>query len=161
MFDIHVNNNYNKVDISTEDLKEAAMEIFKKAELEQEGELSITLTDDEEITRLNKQYRNLDRPTDVLSFAMDEGMETPAPDDPDYSPLIGDVIISIPTAQRQAEEMGHSLAKEIMVLLVHGILHLFGYDHDNIYQQAFMKEEEKAILESLKDRERSLVKSPA
>ncbi len=128
-------------------------DIFRVAELEPAGELSVTFVDDEEMSRLNSQYRNIDGPTDVLSFAMDEGQEVPRPDDSDFVPLLGDVIISIPTASRQASERGHSLKRELSLLLIHGILHLFGYDHDNVYQQSFMQEEEKSILSALENME--------
>lgn len=89
-------------------------------------EVSILFTDDEEIALLNKEYRQIDGPTDVLSFSQFEG-EDFAPDEME-TPL-GDVVISVETARRQADEQGHSLEQEINVLLVHGILHLLGYDH--------------------------------
>lgn len=91
---------------------------------EAHSELSILLTDDEEIHRLNRTYRNRDRPTDVLSFSQREG-EFPGP-----AVVLGDVVISIETAKRQAQERGHSLEGEILELLAHGVLHLLGYDHE-------------------------------
>lgn len=88
-------------------------------------DLSVLLTDDSEIHQLNREYRGVDRPTDVLSFSQQEG-EFPsiAPD------LLGDVVISLETAKKQAVEQGHSLEEELFILLAHGILHLLGYDHE-------------------------------
>lgn len=86
------------------------------------NELSVLLVDDHAIRRLNRVYLNHDRPTDVLSF--------PQPKDPasPYPYPLGDVVISVETAARQAKDQGHSLARELALLLIHGILHLFGYD---------------------------------
>lgn len=87
------------------------------------GEVSVSFVDDEEIHELNKTYRDVDRPTDVLSFPMDEQLSV----DP---PMLGDIVVSVPTAVRQAADYGHSLEREVGFLLVHGFLHLNGYDHD-------------------------------
>jgi probable rRNA maturation factor len=149
MFEICINNQQDKIELSESKLEELIKSIFEAGELEQTGELSVTLVDDEEMRKLNLEYRNIDKTTDVLSFPQDEGMEMAVPDDSSFIPLIGDVIISVPTAAKQAEESGHSIEKEITILLIHGILHLFGYDHDNVYQQTFMQEEEKEILQSV------------
>jgi probable rRNA maturation factor len=89
------------------------------------AELSVVLCDDAFIQPLNRVWRSRDRPTDVLSFAQREG-EQADPEDP----VLGDVVISVQTASRQAEERGHDLDHELRVLLVHGILHLLGYDHE-------------------------------
>lgn len=101
------------------------------------GELSIALVDDDYIRRLNHTYRNLDEPTDVLSFPMDE------------EGLLGDVVISLERAEKQAADYGHSFQREVAFLLVHGILHLFGYDHDNDKEQRKMRDREEAILAGL------------
>jgi probable rRNA maturation factor len=85
-------------------------------------ELSIALVSDAQIKRLNKRYRNKDRPTDVLSFPIGEKVE-------DWL-ILGDIVISVDTARRQAQELGHSLEEEIKRLLVHGLVHLLGYDHE-------------------------------
>ncbi|MEN6582055.1 MAG: rRNA maturation RNase YbeY [Armatimonadota bacterium] len=90
-------------------------------------EVSILLTDDKQIAELNKQYRGIEDPTDVLSFSLIEGDDEFPPDE--EGGLLGDVVISIETAQKQAEAQGHDLDHEIDVLLVHGLLHLLGYDH--------------------------------
>ncbi len=89
-------------------------------------DLSILITDDSEIHELNKTYRGVDRPTDVLAFPQSEDVPSPTPS----SSLLGDVVISYETAARQAVEQNHSLGKEIFILLAHGIIHLLGYDHE-------------------------------
>ena len=89
--------------------------------------LAILVTDDDEIRQLNHQFLGIDEPTDVLSFpdqAEDEWVNGS-----DDEPMLGDIAISLPTAQRQAGTIGHSLEAELRHLLVHGILHLCGYDH--------------------------------
>jgi probable rRNA maturation factor len=85
-------------------------------------ELSIALVSDAQIKRLNKLYRNKDKPTDVLSFPIGEKVE-------DWL-ILGDIAISVDTAKRQAKELGHSLEEELKRLLVHGLVHLLGYDHE-------------------------------
>ena len=89
------------------------------------AELSIVLCDDAFIRPLNQAYRQRDMATDVLSFAMQEG-DSLLDDDP----VLGDLVISVETARRQAREVGHSVQEELRVLLVHGLLHLLGYDHE-------------------------------
>lgn len=108
-----------------------------------EAELSILVTDDEEIHSLNRIYRATDRPTDVLSFSQLEG------EGPVTAPqLLGDVVISWETAQRQALELGHPVLAEMKRLLVHGVLHLLGFDHEKDDEAArAMKEEEEKYLE--------------
>lgn len=149
MFRIYVNNKQEKVKLDEFEIENIVNDIFDAGELDKVGEVSFTFVDDDEMQELNKQYRGIDKTTDVLSFPQEEGMEMPHQEDDDYIPLIGDVIISAPTAKLQAEKMGHELDKEIKVLLIHGILHLYGYDHDNVYQQSFMQDEEKTILLAL------------
>ncbi len=95
------------------------------------AELSIVLCDDPFIQALNRDHRGKDAPTDVLSFAMREGEDADEDD-----PILGDLVISVPTAARQAAAMGHGLAAELRVLLVHGFLHLLGYDHEVSEEEA-------------------------
>ena len=93
------------------------------------AEVSVAFVDDEAMAELNLNYRGKVGPTDVLSFALEEGEEFIVPDD---APLmLGDIIISAERAKAQAEEYGHALEREIVYLLVHGLLHLAGFDHDN------------------------------
>lgn len=87
------------------------------------AELSVLLCDDTRIHTLNRDYRGRDRPTDVLAFAMQEGEGVIHPD------LLGDVVISMDTARRQASSQGRTIVYEVTFLLAHGLLHLLGYDH--------------------------------
>ena len=89
------------------------------------GEITVTLVDDEAIHEINRSYRNVDRPTDVISLPSEEGESIAAIPDG----FLGDIIISIPRAEAQAEEYGHSFRRELSFLAVHGTLHLLGYDH--------------------------------
>ena len=87
-------------------------------------EVSFVLTDDERIHQLNKIYRHKDRPTDVLAFAMQEGELAEL-----AGGVLGDVIVSVPTARKQAEERNASVLDEVTMLLAHGLLHLLGHEH--------------------------------
>lgn len=103
-----------------------------------EVELSLVFSDDAFIHQLNREYRGKDKPTDVLSFEQDP-----------ESGLLGDLIISIPTSQRQAQERGHSLAQEVEWLFLHGALHLLGYDDETEEQAAEMDRRALAALARL------------
>lgn len=110
---------------------------------EAQSELSLELVGDGRMRRLNRQYRNKDRTTDVLAFAMRESSSP-------VSALLGDVVISLPTARRQAMEGGRSLSEELAWLLVHGVLHLCGYDHERSVAEARrMKLREQRVLRGL------------
>ena len=104
-------------------------------------ELSIALVSDAQIKRLNKLYRNKDKPTDVLSFPIGEKVE-------DWF-ILGDIVISMDTAKRQARELGHSLEEELKRLLVHGLVHLLGYDHElgGEEEKKFFELEESVLRE--------------
>ena len=117
---------------------------------EPECELSVTFTDDEGIQAVNKQYRNMDKATDVLSFPLTdfEGGDEPPADEPTVS--LGDIVISLERAQAQAEEFGHSLEREVAFLTVHSTLHLLGYDHElSEEDDADMRRRQREILESM------------
>ncbi|AEG16158.1 metalloprotease ybeY [Desulfofundulus kuznetsovii DSM 6115] len=109
----------------------------------QHAEVSLVFVDDEYIHRLNREYRGVDRPTDVLSFAMQEGEPMPEAGE---ETLLGDVVISLETARRQSEEYGHSFEREVAFLVAHGVLHLLGYDHQTEEEGREMREKEEAIL---------------
>ncbi len=96
---------------------------------EAEAEVCIGLVGDTRMRRLNRTYRNQDRTTDVLAFAYREAQTG-------VSPLLGDVVISVPAARRQAKARSHSLDEEVLRLLIHGVLHLVGYDHERSKWQA-------------------------
>ena len=111
------------------------------------SELSITLTDDKNIHALNKKYRQIDRPTDVLSFAFRES-EEPEILNAEVE-ILGDIIISLERAKIQAEEFGHSYLREVIFLEVHGLLHLLGYDHIDENERLEMEAEQKFVMENL------------
>jgi len=119
--------------------------VGKLHDLSDETVVDVTIVDDAEIQELNREYRNVDRPTDVLSFALDEGEEPALTGGPDEH-LLGDIIISAETAVRQGEEYGHGLNRELAYLAIHGCLHLLGYDHMEENDKKIMRaEEEKAL----------------
>lgn len=110
-------------------------------------ELSIALVDVDEIASLNESYRGIEGPTDVLSFECDE----PCPADSDEPIAIGDVVIAPEVAERQAADLGTTVEAELDLLLVHGVLHLLGYDHISDDDAAVMQERERALLTAWAD----------
>ncbi len=121
-------------------------------ELDSEVELSLVITGDETMQRLNQQYRGIDEPTDVLSFALMErkpGEDTTFIIPPDCILHLGEVIISYPQAVRQAEENGQEVKQELALLIVHGILHLLGYEHDVPAQEREMRKLEWMVLSEI------------
>ncbi len=100
------------------------------------SEVSFVLTDDAVVHQLNKRYRGKDRPTDVLAFAMHEGEFGELAGE-----LLGDVIVSVPTARKQAEERGIGVLDEVTMLLAHGLLHLLGWDHRTVAEDRRMRVE--------------------
>lgn len=117
-------------------------------QLDVAGEVSVLYVNDEAIHELNRTYRGVDRPTDVLSFAMLEGDEA-FPELEDSLDMLGDVVVSVDTAKRQAEEYDHSLERELAFLLVHGFLHLNGYDHEDEAAEREMFGLQETILASI------------
>lgn len=125
-----------------------------------EAEVNLTLTDNDGIHEINKEYRDIDRATDVLSFPM---LNYTAPadfafleaeSDDDFNPdtgeaLLGDIIISVDKVYEQAESYGHSVEREFAFLIVHSMLHLFGYDHMVEDEAHVMEEQQRIILEGL------------
>lgn len=115
--------------------------------------LSIQVVDDDEMRRYNRIYRQQDAPTDVLSFAVQEGSpissEMPGTLAAELASELGDLLLAFPYASRQAERHGHSLAAEIQLLVVHGSLHLLGYDHDTPARRTEMWRKQTEILSSL------------
>ncbi|MEH7379912.1 rRNA maturation RNase YbeY [Bacillus sp. JJ1533] len=112
-------------------------------------EVSITFVDNDRIQEINREYRDKDQPTDVISFAMEEmGEGEIAIIGEDIPKLLGDIIISIPRAREQADDYGHSFARELGFLAVHGFLHLLGYDHMTKEDEEKMFSRQKEILEA-------------
>ena len=112
------------------------------------AEVSVTLTDNVYIHELNMKYRNIDRPTDVLSFALNEGDEPEIVDGSGIN-MLGDIIISVERATEQAAEYEHSIEREIAFLTVHGMLHLLGYDHMEEVDRVEMRKEEDHVMAKL------------
>lgn len=106
-------------------------------------EISISFVDNAEIKELNREYRNIDRETDVLSFPMDEDLMIPIP-------LLGDIIISVEKAVEQSNEFGHSLDRELAYLTAHSMFHLMGYDHMEEEEKEIMREKEKKVMRRLR-----------
>ena len=114
----------------------------------EDSEVSVTLTNNAYIHTLNKEYRNLDRPTDVLSFVLNESDEPEIEGSP-VANALGDIIISVERAEEQAAEYGHSLRREVAFLTVHGMLHLLGYDHMEEEEREEMEKEQCFVMERL------------
>jgi probable rRNA maturation factor len=108
-----------------------------------QSDLSVVISDNAKLQELNNQFLGIDAPTDVLSFPSDEV-------DPDSGEAyLGDIILSLPQAKKQADEAGHSLTAETQLLVVHGMLHLLGYDHAEDSEKREMWDHQKAILDGL------------
>ena len=125
-------------------IKKAAKAVLIEEGIEKPCELSVLLTDDEGIHALNRDFREVDRPTDVLSFPMGET---------DYETgryLLGDMVLNVDRARAQGEEYGHGAAHEISYLTVHSVLHLLGYDHvDEGEMKKAMRAREKVVMKRL------------
>jgi len=148
---IYYENSQDKIKIPADleqQLQRGLQVVAQLQQLSEQTEVSITIVTDEEIHQLNRDYRNVDRPTDVLSFALDEGDEPELVDGPEEH-LLGDIIISAETAERQGQEFGHGLEREIVYLAVHGLLHLLGYDH--------MVEEDKLVMRAKEEEAMGLI----
>ena len=114
-------------------------------------EVSVTFTDDSEIREMNRKFRGIDRATDVLSFPLfDYSGESEEPPVDEFMGMLGDIVLSLETAKRQAEEYGHSFEREAAFLCVHSMLHLLGYDHETGEEdEAEMRQRQTAILEGM------------
>ncbi len=110
--------------------------IVDKKLFNRDGEIDLVLVDDSTIKAMNKEYRGKNKPTDVISFAY---LEVTEYEKVEGNIVVGDIFISLDTAARQAKEKKHSLKKEIEILFVHGMLHLFGFDHQNDKEEAEME----------------------
>jgi len=128
---------------------------LKIEEIEYPSLVSILLVENEEIQRINREYRNKDCVTDVLSFPMLEmkdGQFTVKPDELDMEDgklFLGDIVISVPKAIEQAKEYGHGNEREIAFLTLHGLMHLLGYDHKNPQSSEIMENKQEQILSEI------------
>jgi probable rRNA maturation factor len=118
--------------------------VLDREDVPAHAELSLALVDVDEMTELNEGYRGVRGPTDVLSFECDD----PCPVESDQPVTLGDVVIAPEVAEQQAAELGHTVEHELNLLLVHGILHLLGYDHDSDDDAAVMQAREQALLDA-------------
>ena len=152
---VTLENNQEEIQVPEEleaTLKKAMDIIARLEKLTDNTEVDITIVDNDEIHQLNRDYRGIDRPTDVLSFALDEGDEEPEVEDGEAEHLLGDVIISAPRAVEQGEEFGHGLNREMTYLAVHGMLHLLGYDHMEEADKQVMRAREEQVLRPRRSR---------
>ena len=146
--EIDENEKYEKV------IKKVLKECFKEENIQDSGlYITITLANPDYIRKINKQYRGIDKATDVLSFPMFEKDELDRKiEAKDFLPedVLGDIIISIPKLEEQAMEYGHSFERELSYMVVHGFYHLMGYDHIQAEDKKIMRPKEEKILSSLK-----------
>ncbi len=146
--EINFINNQNIIEYDKE-LEELLIKVIKEC-IKEEGiksgcEVSISFVDNSDIRDLNRDYRNIDKPTDVLSFPQYED-----PHGIDYEPLLlGDIVISMEQAKAQSLEYGHSFEREMAFLTAHSMFHLFGYDHDTDENTKIMRSKEERVLELL------------
>ena len=146
--DIEENKEYEEV------INKVLTKCFEEENLENSKlYITVTLTNPENIRKINKEYRNIDRATDVLSFPMfekDEIEEKIENNNFEHEDVLGDLIISIEKVREQAKEYGHSFERELSYMLVHGFYHLMGYDHIEEEDKRQMRPKEEKILNDLK-----------
>jgi len=147
--ELYINNEQNCIDISGLDVvvKQVLETGLELLAVEGPIEVGVTFVDNETIKQLNRQYRSIDRVTDVLSFAQEEGEAFEQL--PGAPRLLGDIVISLERAKEQSEEFNHSLAREVGYLTAHGLLHLLGYDHQNDQDKERMRTAEEQIMAKL------------
>ena len=148
--------NYNNIE-ENEEYNKIINTVVKKC-FEEEGLdnikifINIILTNPEEIKRINKEYRNIDKETDVLSFPMFQKEEIEGlikKKENIVTDILGDVVISIPRVYEQAEEYNHSFERELSYMVVHGFYHLMGYDHMEEEEKKIMRQKEENVLQKL------------
>lgn len=149
MMNLLISNN-SKEDLDLDQIEAMAYktieEVLRVEDFTSDVEVSLTLVDKDEIHTLNRDYRGVDRPTDVLSFPMDDEI---FPGEEDVDLILGDIVICLDIAKAQAEEYGHSLDRELSYLICHSTLHLLGYDHMEDDEKAIMRGKEKEIMKNL------------
>lgn len=137
-----------KVDQELKELIKKAIELTLDLEkADPKAEVSVALVDNAYIHELNKIYRGKDAPTDVLSFPL--GDESFVGENDEIEHLLGDIVVSLEKAEEQAKTYGHSFKREVIYLIVHGTLHLLGYDHENEEERKVMREKEERTLRAL------------
>lgn len=145
--EVYIDNRQDKVEIE-DDILEVIEKVVREVLIfEDESldcEVSVSFVDNEEIKELNRDYRGVDKDTDVLSFPMDDEFFVEGP------LLLGDIIISLEKALEQSKDFGHSLYREISYLTAHSMFHLLGYDHMDEEEKNIMREKEKEVMKRLK-----------
>jgi probable rRNA maturation factor len=148
-----------QIDINAEDefqaqvdrgcVRRIVRQVLKAEEVTPPYEVSLVFTDSKKVRQLNRDYRGVDQPTDVLAFYMHQqrGSDCSFALPPDGVTHLGEVIISCPQAVEQAREQGHSAQRELALLVIHGVLHLLGYDHEESREAKKMRAREKELLE--------------
>lgn len=149
---VSISNNQKKIKVPTGIrllIRKSCTAVLNEEGFNDNAEVSVSFVDDEQIRELNSQFRDIDKSTDVLSFPLGENGEYDYNNETDAY-LLGDIVISMETATKQAEIYGHTLEREIGFLTVHSMLHLLGYDHVNDTLGAkIMREKEELILGEL------------
>ena len=134
-------------------LERIARRVLEVESIAPSAEMGLLITDSQTIQKLNRIYRGEDKPTDVLAFQMTPGTsqepEQPFVHPPDGIRHLGEVVVSFPQAVTQAQEQGHGVTRELALLIVHGILHLLGYDHELPEEEQKMRDKENKILSVL------------
>ena len=142
--EILIRNQQRKIRISMDYIRELAGKIMLNLGLDT-SELSLLLVNNPRIRALNREYRGINEPTDVLAFPMQEGEFKGL-----NQALLGDLVISLERALRQAKEGGHPLERELAILIIHGLLHLMGYDHERGgHEEKRMKKKERELLKKV------------
>ena len=145
--DIEKNKEYEDI------IRETIKKCFENEKIENSKlYICITITNNENIQKMNKKYRNIDKKTDVLSFPMFEKEEIPKAVESQNEDILGDIVISIPQIILQAEEYGHSIKRELAYMIVHGFYHLMGYDHIEEEDKNKMRKKEEEVLGTIAQR---------
>lgn len=140
---------YDEIDdLKEENLIRSVIEcVLKEEKIKKNLDVYVTLTNNENIRKINAEHRNIDKATDVLSFPMFDRNEIPnLREDDKTEDILGDIIVSIEKVKEQAEEYGHSFQRELAYLITHGMLHLLGYDHIIEEEKVVMRKREEEIL---------------
>ncbi|WP_313756365.1 rRNA maturation RNase YbeY [Tissierella sp.] len=145
--EVYIDNRQDKVQIEEEIniiIEKVAREVLSLENASLDCEISVSFVDNEEIRELNREYRGVDKDTDVLSFPMEDEFVV------EGLILLGDIIISLERALEQSKDFGHSLYREVAYLTAHSIFHLLGYDHMDEEEKNIMREKEKEVMKRLR-----------
>lgn len=140
-YDVHIQDDYGAAHFPTAHVRDAICWVLTRHQIEPGTGLTLVNSSDEHVQALNKQYRGINAPTDVLSFPA-----APLPEEMAEAPYLGDLIVAYPYTKRHAEEAGHNPDDEFVLLAIHGTLHLLGYDHDTPENQTAMWTEQGEAL---------------